>query len=138
MKADRTPDTRLAEELPADAEPDFAAEHRDLTVGDLERGGPEHAPEPESPNGYGGADFHRSRRPRKRSASVTAASVLSVPASPTPFSPTSSPTRPGTPPPHRRQHRRVPHQPRPLRLALPAAQTAPWVPDGVIKSRRVQ
>jgi hypothetical protein len=41
-------------------EPDFAEEHQDMTVGDRERGGPEHTPERESPKGYGGADMHRS------------------------------------------------------------------------------
>jgi hypothetical protein len=50
----------LPEELPEPPEPDFAEEHQDLTVGDGERGGPEHTPERESPKGYGGADLHRS------------------------------------------------------------------------------
>ncbi|WP_117210757.1 hypothetical protein [Allorhizocola rhizosphaerae] len=51
------------EEIPEpepEREPDFAEEHQDLTVGDGERGGPEHKPERESPKGYGGADLHRS------------------------------------------------------------------------------
>lgn len=41
----------------SEPEPDFAEEHRDMTVGQGERGGPEGSPEPESPRGYGGADL---------------------------------------------------------------------------------
>jgi hypothetical protein len=52
-------------ELDVEEEPDFAYEHRDLTVGDGERGGPEGVPESESPKGYGGADFHRGRLLRR-------------------------------------------------------------------------
>jgi hypothetical protein len=64
MKSERDPnpdagvDTDAdADLVDADAEPDFASEHRDLTVGDGERGGPEGIPESESPDGYGGADL---------------------------------------------------------------------------------
>lgn len=85
MKADREPEPRLTEEPLADAEPDFASEHRDMTVGDLEGDGPEHAPEPESPKGYGGADYHRSSTPHKRSLSTTADSIPSVPREPDPL-----------------------------------------------------
>lgn len=63
MTADRERDSPAIDVL-ADAEPDFALEHCDLTVGDRERGGPEHVPEPESPKGYGGADLHPGRRRR--------------------------------------------------------------------------
>lgn len=61
--SDPTIDPEL--ELALRADFDFAEEHRDLTVGDAERGGPEGIPENESPRGYGGADIHRpSRRHR--------------------------------------------------------------------------
>lgn len=71
MKPDRETASYLAEVLAG--EPDFATEHCDLTVGDHERGGPEGVPEPESPKGYGGADIHRSRRPRTEHKAVVMA-----------------------------------------------------------------
>jgi hypothetical protein len=62
MKPDRESASLLAEAFAES--PDFATEHCDFTVGDHDRGGPEGVPESESPKGYGGADIHRSRRPR--------------------------------------------------------------------------
>jgi len=66
----------LAETLAA--EPDFASEHQDMTVGDHDRGGPEHAPEPESPKGYGGADFHRPRPPKKPRGIIQVGAVMAL------------------------------------------------------------
>jgi len=60
---DPNPDADADADL-AEAEGDFALEHRDLTVGDRERGGPEGVPESESPEGYGGADIPSDRRRR--------------------------------------------------------------------------
>ncbi len=51
--------TPIADEVP-EFEPDFAEEHTSFTVGDSERGGPEGVPDPDSPKGYGGADFNPS------------------------------------------------------------------------------
>ncbi len=66
----------LAETLAA--EPDFASEHQDLTVGDRDRGGPGHAPEPESPKGYGGADIHRPRPPKKPRGIIQVGAVMAL------------------------------------------------------------
>lgn len=57
-------DPDVERRLAPGADFDFAEEHRDLTVGDGERGGPEGIPEYESPRGYGGADIHRPTRRR--------------------------------------------------------------------------
>jgi len=44
----------LPDDEPGDA--DFAEEHQDSTLADETGGGPEHAREPESPDGRGGMD----------------------------------------------------------------------------------
>jgi hypothetical protein len=57
---ERIPDSDQPDEERADAlrdeDPDFADEHSSLSFADEERGGPERAPEPESPRGLGGMD----------------------------------------------------------------------------------
>lgn len=81
MTSGRDPDPSPAEDLLAEtlaAEPDFASEHQDMTVGDRDRGGPEHAPEPESPKGYGGADFHRPRPPKKPRGIIQVGAVMAL------------------------------------------------------------
>jgi len=81
MKSRREPDPSSAEALLAETladEPDFASEHQDLTVGDRDRGGPEHAPEPESPKGYGGADFHRPRPPKKPRGIIQVGAIMAM------------------------------------------------------------
>jgi hypothetical protein len=46
----------LDEDAEPEMEPDFASEHATVTVADQLEGGPEGAPEPESPRGLSGQD----------------------------------------------------------------------------------
>lgn len=68
------PDRAIGEPPPSDddqaSEPpesdDFAAEHTGATFADQLEGGPEHAPEPESPDGYAGQDRYAGGGPEAR------------------------------------------------------------------------